>query len=112
MLNDIVTISNGSTGIAIGVQYIVRVACDLNGFAWTVVNSGTGSVISAGTSRFGERNGQFKDWAAIYTEYQVRDVKLSLTLPQGGGLYSFSPVIHAIDPNGRSVTTNPGLTPA
>jgi len=38
-------------------------------------------------------------------------VGLELTLPQGGAIYSFSPVVKGIDPNARGVTTLPTIAP-
>lgn len=65
-LNDIVTISNTNVGIATGVQYLVLVSLDLNGFSWRVTNTQSGSLISEDTAFYGNRNGQFRKWAEIY----------------------------------------------
>lgn len=93
-------ISNGNVGIASGVQYVVIVACDLNGWSWRVINALSGALITTDTSFYGNRNGQYRKWADIYQEYRLKRVHVTLNLPQGGGLYSFSPVIRGVDPTG------------
>jgi hypothetical protein len=79
MLNDVVTLS--SNNLATGRQYLVRIACDLNGWAWSVVEAAGNIHVAADTQRYGQRNGQFRKWAEIYTEYYNQSVSLELTLP-------------------------------
>jgi len=47
VLNDVVTMS--STGLATGRQYLVRIACDLNGWAWSVVEASGNVNVSSDT---------------------------------------------------------------
>jgi len=47
MLNDVVTIS--SPTLSTGRQYLVRIACDLNGWAWTVVEASSSVNVASDT---------------------------------------------------------------
>jgi hypothetical protein len=44
--------------------------------------------------------------------YDNKHVTVKLTLPQGGGIFSFSPVAKGIDPTGQSLGIASVVTPA
>lgn len=99
VLNDIVpiTILNPSNDEA----YTVIISADVNGYTWTVQSQSL-SVVSAGSSLYGVTTQQFATQALFYSQYYTKSVNLDLTVTSGGGVYSVSPIVTIMNPNGLS----------
>jgi len=97
-LNDIVpvTISNPTNDLGI----LVVISCDINGYTWTCQSTASGLTLAGGTSPYGVTTGQFATQSLMYTKYYTKAVELDLTLSQGGNVFSLSPIVHLLNPNG------------
>jgi hypothetical protein len=85
------------------------------------VQNPPGTAVFTESGPYGQSTGQFPVQASMYTQYYMENVKMELSLSQGGNVYSMTPIIQFVNPNGvipfdllgtniRSLLSSPQVT--